>query len=400
MIQEISKDGFIGGYGGQYVPEHIKPVLDELTRGFEDAIQDSDFISELTFTLHAYAGRPSPLYFCGNLSAKLKGAKVYLKREDLNHLGAHKINNTVGQILLAKKMGKKKIIAETGAGQHGVATAATAARMGMECTIHMGSEDIKRQELNVFRMEMMGARVVPATSGQQTLKEAVDEAIEAWVADADQTFYLLGSAVGPHPYPKMVKFFQSVIGEEVREQALEIEGRLPDVLVACVGGGSNALGIFSSFLEDDTVRMIGVEPSGRGLEPGQHAATLNLGKPGILHGFNSYMLQDGDGQAAEVYSISAGLDYPSVGPEHSFLKDTRRVEYTMASDEEALEAFFLLSRTEGIIPALESAHALAQAVKTAPELDPDAFLVVNLSGRGDKDVDQVRRLYRPRQEGA
>ena len=394
MIQEISQEGFIGGYGGQYVPEHIKPVLDELTAGFEAAVQDPGFIAEFRSTLNAYAGRPSPLYFCSNLSSRLNGAKVYLKREDLNHLGAHKINNTVGQILLAKRMGKTKIIAETGAGQHGVATAATAARMGMKCTIHMGSEDIRRQELNVFRMEMMGARVVPATSGQQTLKEAVDEAIEAWVADADQTFYLLGSAVGPHPYPKMVKFFQSVIGEEVKQQALELEGRLPDVLVACVGGGSNAIGIFSSFLEDESVRMVGVEPSGRGLEPGQHAATLSLGKPGILHGFHSYMLQDDAGEAAEVYSISAGLDYPSVGPEHSFLKDAGRVEYSMASDKEALEAFFLLSRTEGIIPALESAHALAEAVKIAPELSPEDILVVNLSGRGDKDVDQVRRLHR------
>jgi tryptophan synthase beta chain len=394
MIQEISKEGFIGAYGGQYVPEHIKPVLDELTRGFEEAVQDPGFIAEFESTLRMYAGRPSPLYFCSNLSRQLGGARVYLKREDLNHLGAHKINNTVGQILLAKRMGKSRIIAETGAGQHGVATAATAARMGMECTIFMGSEDIKRQELNVFRMEMMGARVVAATSGQQTLKEAVDEAIEAWVADAGRTFYLLGSAVGPHPYPKMVKFFQSVIGEEVKQQALEAEGRLPDMVLACVGGGSNAIGIFSSFLADGSVRLVGVEPSGRGLEPGQHAATLSLGKPGILHGFNSYMLQDEDGQAAEVYSISAGLDYPSVGPEHSFLKDAGRVEYTVASDQEALESFFLLSRTEGIIPALESAHALARAAKVAPGLDREAFLVVNLSGRGDKDVDHVRRVMR------
>jgi len=392
MIQEISNEGFIGAYGGQYVPEHIKPVLDELTQGFEEAVQDPGFIAEFESTLRTYGGRPSPLYFCSNLSSRLGGARVYLKREDLNHLGAHKINNTVGQILLAKRMGKSRIIAETGAGQHGVATAATAARMGMECTIFMGAEDIKRQELNVFRMEMMGARVVPATSGQQTLKEAVDEAIEAWVADAGRTFYLLGSAVGPHPYPKMVRFFQSVIGDEVKQQALDAEGRLPDTVAACVGGGSNAIGIFSVFLADESVRLVGVEPSGRGLEPGQHAATLSLGKPGVLHGFNSYMLQDENGQAAEVYSISAGLDYPSVGPEHSFLKDAGRVEYTVASDQEALESFFLLSKTEGIIPALESAHALAHAVKIAPELDRDAFLVVNLSGRGDKDVDHVRRI--------
>jgi tryptophan synthase beta chain len=329
------------------------------------------------------------------LTREFNGGKIYLKREDLNHLGAHKVNNTLGQILLAARMGKKKVIAETGAGQHGVATAATAAFMGMECKIFMGEEDIRRQKPNVFRMEMLGAEVIPAKSGQRTLKEAVDEAIAAWMQDADKSYYLLGSAVGPHPYPVMVRHFQSIIGKESREQILELEGKLPDYALACVGGGSNAIGLFSAFIDDPEVRLIGVEPAGRGLAvSGDHAATLCKGKPGIMHGFNSYMLQDENGEAAPVYSISAGLDYPSVGPEHSHLKDIGRSEYVAITDQEALDAFFSLSRTEGIIPALESAHALAQALKIAPETDKDQILLINLSGRGDKDVAEVEHLVR------
>ncbi len=385
--------GFFGPYGGQFVPEPVKSMLDELDHAFQKYRNDPEFFDEYQYYLRQYAGRPNPLYFCANLTRYLGGAKIYLKREDLNHLGAHKINNTIGQILLAKRMGKKKIIAETGAGQHGVATAATAALMGMECTIYMGAVDVERQRLNVFRMEMMGARVVPAQSGQKTLKEAVDEAIDAWVREGD-AFYLLGSAVGPHPYPLMVREFQSVVGREAREQILAQEGRLPDACIACVGGGSNAIGLFSGFMDDTEVRLIGVEPAGRGLEYGQHAATLCLGEPGTMHGFYSYMLKDASGGPAEVYSISAGLDYPSVGPEHAYLKDSGRAQYVYASDQEAVDAFFLLSRLEGIIPALESAHALAHAVAVAPTLPRDAVLVVNLSGRGDKDVEQVERLVR------
>ncbi|MBC7355035.1 MAG: tryptophan synthase subunit beta [Desulfomicrobiaceae bacterium] len=385
--------GFFGPYGGQFVPEPVKSMLDELDHAFQKYRNDPDFLAEYEYYLREYVGRPNPLYFCANLTSHLGGAKIYLKREDLNHLGAHKINNTLGQILLAKRMGKKKIIAETGAGQHGVATAATAALMGMECTIYMGAVDVERQRLNVFRMEMMGARVVAAQSGQKTLKEAVDEAIEAWVREGD-AFYLLGSAVGPHPYPIMVREFQAVVGREAREQILAHEGRLPYACIACVGGGSNAIGLFSGFMDDAEVRLIGVEPAGRGLEYGQHAATLCLGEPGTMHGFHSYMLKDAAGAPAEVYSISAGLDYPSVGPEHAFLKDSGRAQYVYASDQEAVDAFFLLSRLEGIIPALESSHALAHAVALAPTLPGDAALVVNLSGRGDKDVEQVERLVR------
>lgn len=385
--------GFFGPYGGQFVPEPVKSMLDELDHAFQKYRNDPDFLAEYEYYLREYVGRPNPLYFCANLTSHLGGAKIYLKREDLNHLGAHKINNTLGQILLAKRMGKKKIIAETGAGQHGVATAATAALMGMECTIYMGAVDVERQRLNVFRMEMMGARVVAAQSGQKTLKEAVDEAIDAWAREGD-AFYLLGSAVGPHPYPIMVREFQAVVGREAREQILAHEGRLPYACIACVGGGSNAIGLFSGFMDDAEVRLIGVEPAGRGLEYGQHAATLCLGEPGTMHGFHSYMLKDAAGAPAEVYSISAGLDYPSVGPEHAFLKDSGRAQYVYASDQEAVDAFFLLSRLEGIIPALESSHALAHAVALAPTLPGDAALVVNLSGRGDKDVEQVERLVR------
>jgi len=385
-------EGFFGAYGGQYVPEPIKDILNDLAAAFERYRNDPDFLAEYEYYQRQFTGRPSPLYFCSNLTARCGGAKIYLKREDLNHLGAHKVNNTIGQILLAKRMGKKKIIAETGAGQHGVATAATAALMGMECTIHMGAVDVERQKLNVFRMQMMGATVVPAESGQKTLKEAVDEALMSWVQDAQNTFYLLGSAVGPHPYPLMVREFQAIVGREARAQILEAEGRLPDYCIACVGGGSNAIGLFSEFIPDESVRLVGVEPSGRSLDYGQHAATLCLGEPGVMHGFNSYMLKDQAGEPAEVYSISAGLDYPSVGPEHAHMKDSGRAEYVHASDREALDAFFLLSRTEGIIPALESSHALAHALRIAPELSPETIIVVNLSGRGDKDVDQIERM--------
>jgi tryptophan synthase beta chain len=363
-----------------------------LAATFEASIHDPAFVQEFESYLKDYSGRPTPLYFCHNLTRQLGGAKIYLKREDLNHLGAHKINNTIGQILLAKRMGKKRIIAETGAGQHGVATSATAALMGMECTIYMGAEDMKRQRHNVFRMEMLGARVVPAMSGQQTLKEAVDEAIGAWVEDVDNSFYLLGSAVGPHPYPTMVKYFQSVISKEAREQILEKEGRLPDYLVACVGGGSNAIGMFAEFIEDQEVRLHGVEPSGRSMNLGDHAASLTTGTPGILHGFNSYMIKDHEGGPGPVYSIAAGLDYPSVGPEHSFLKDMGRAQYFTASDQDAVNAFFALSRTEGIVPALESAHAVAHAMSLAPTLGKEEIIVVNLSGRGDKDVAQMEEM--------
>ncbi|MCL2871888.1 MAG: tryptophan synthase subunit beta [Betaproteobacteria bacterium] len=385
-------DGFFGEYGGQFVPEVLKPALDELSATFERYRADPEFIREFMSLLKHYSGRPTPVFHCANLSRYFSGAQIYLKREDLNHLGAHKINNTIGQILLAKRMGKKRVIAETGAGQHGVATAATAALMGMECHIYMGEVDIERQKLNVFRMQMMGAEVVSAKSGQRTLKEAVDEAIADWMAHADDTFYLLGSAVGPHPYPRMVRHFQSIVGWEAREQMLELCGRLPDYALACVGGGSNAIGLFAGFLDDASVRLIGVEPSGRGLASGEHAATLTLGKPGVLHGFRSYLLQDSEGNVEPVYSVSAGLDYPGVGPEHSALKDSGRARYVHASDQEALNAFFTLSKLEGIIPALESSHALAHAIKLAPTLPRDQIVLVNLSGRGDKDVAQIEEM--------
>lgn len=389
---EVTAAGFFGEYGGQYVPEPLMPVLAELEAAFEQYRNDPEFVKEYNYYLTQFSGRQTPLYLCSNLTEKLGGAKIYLKREDLNHLGAHKVNNTIGQILLAKRMGKKRIIAETGAGQHGVATAATAALMGMECTIYMGEVDIERQKLNVFRMQMMGAKVVAATSGQRTLKEAVDEALAELVQSSEDTFYLLGSAVGPHPYPTIVREFQHVISKEAKRQILEKEGRLPDACLACVGGGSNAIGMFADFIEEEGVRLIGVEPAGRGLAYGQHAASLSLGEPGIMHGFNSYMLKDENGEAAEVYSISAGLDYPSVGPEHAFLKDAGRAEYAYISDKEAMDAFFALSRTEGIIPAIESSHALAHAMKIAPEMTKDQIIIVCLSGRGDKDVAQIEDM--------
>lgn len=384
-------DGFFGAYGGSFVPEALQPRLDEVSRAFEDALKDPAFFEELDYLLAHFAGRPSPVFHCANLSRRLGGAQIWLKREDLNHLGAHKVNNTLGQCLLAKRMGKTRVIAETGAGQHGVGTAAAAALMGLECTICMGEVDIERQHLNVTRMEMLGATVRAATSGQRTLKEAVDEALDIWVNDPEM-FYVLGSAVGPHPYPYMVRQFQSVIGREARAQMLEAAGRLPDLCLACVGGGSNAVGIFSGFVADEGVRLVGVEPGGTGSGYGEHAASLCLGEPGVLHGFRSYMLKDAAGEAASVYSISAGLDYPSVGPELAMWKDSGRAEYVSVTDTEALQAFFELSRHEGIIPALESSHALAHAIRIAPELPKDAIVLVNLSGRGDKDVAQVAEL--------
>ncbi|WP_297262275.1 tryptophan synthase subunit beta [uncultured Desulfovibrio sp.] len=384
-------DGFFGAYGGSFVPEALQPRLDEVSRAFEDALKDPAFFEELEYLLAHFAGRPSPVFHCANLSRRLGGAQIWLKREDLNHLGAHKVNNTLGQCLLAKRMGKTRVIAETGAGQHGVGTAAAAALMGLECTICMGEVDIERQHLNVTRMEMLGATVRAATSGQRTLKEAVDEALDIWVNDPEM-FYVLGSAVGPHPYPYMVRQFQSVIGREARAQMLEAAGRLPDLCLACVGGGSNAVGIFSGFVADEGVRLVGVEPGGTGNGYGEHAASLCLGEPGVLHGFRSYMLKDAAGEAASVYSISAGLDYPSVGPELAMWKDSGRAEYVSVTDSEALQAFFELSRHEGIIPALESSHALAHAIRIAPELPKEAIVLVNLSGRGDKDVAQVAEL--------
>lgn len=381
-------EGFFGAYGGQYVPDELKARLNEVSHAFDIAIKDKDFEKELNYYLKNYTGRPSPVFHCINLSKKLHGAQIWLKREDLNHLGAHKINNTLGQCLLAKRMGKKSVIAETGAGQHGVATAASAALLGLECTICMGEVDMKRQHLNVIRMEMLGAKVISSVRGQRTLKEAVDEALDIWIAD-DEMFYVLGSAVGPHPYPLMVRYFQSIIGQEARAQMIEQSGKLPDVVLACVGGGSNAIGIFHPFIDDKNVQLIGVEPGGIGTDYGQHAASLCLGEPGIVHGFNSYMIKNKQGEAGEVYSISAGLDYPSVGPEHAVLKDSGRARYVSITDEEAIDAFYALSKTEGIIPALESSHALAQAMKMAPDMSKNMILLVNLSGRGDKDVEQI-----------
>jgi len=381
--------GYYGGFGGTFVPETIMPALEELIDAYRRFRDDSDFRQELQYYLQHYVGRPSPLYFARGLTEYLGGARIYLKREDLNHTGAHKINNTVGQVLLARRMGKQRIIAETGAGQHGVATATVAAMFDLQCAIYMGEEDIRRQSLNVFRMRLLGAQVVPVTSGSRTLKDAMNEAMRDWVTNIDNTYYLIGSVAGPHPYPSLVRDFQKVIGEEARRQIVEQAGRLPDYVVACVGGGSNAMGIFHPFIEDGGVNLIGVEAAGHGLDTDLHSATLSKGRPGVLHGSLSYLLQDGDGQVIPVHSISAGLDYPGVGPEHSYLKDSGRAVYVAATDREALDAFKILCRTEGIIPALESAHALAGAVRLAPELSRDEIVIVNLSGRGDKDVHTV-----------
>jgi len=378
--------GHFGAYGGRFVAETLMPPVLALEKAYEAAKRDSSFQAELDGLLKHYVGRESPLYFAQRLTEKLGGPKIYLKREDLNHTGAHKINNCLGQILLALRMGKTRIIAETGAGQHGVATATVAARFGLPCVVYMGEVDIERQKPNVFRMKLLGAEVRPVTSGSRTLKDAMNEALRDWVANVYDTFYIIGSAAGPHPYPAMVRDFQTVIGNETRAQLLEREGRLPDLVVACVGGGSNAIGMFHPFLDETTVELHGVEASGDGVDTARHAATLSMGAPGVLHGARSYLLQDRDGQVLEAHSISAGLDYPGVGPEHAWLKDMGRVKYFSATDKEALEAFVLLSKLEGIIPALESAHAIAHVMRIAAQMEKDKIIVVCLSGRGDKDV--------------
>ena len=381
-----------GEFGGQYVPEEIIEILVELNQVFEDAIKDPDFINEYNDYLKNYVGIETPLYFAKNLTEFLGGGKVYLKREDLNHTGSHKINNALGQVLLAKRMGKKKVIAETGAGQHGVATATVAAMFNMECIVFMGKEDIERQALNVFKMEALGAKVVSVETGTQTLSDAVDEALKYWVENLHDTFYIIGSAVGPHPYPKMVKEFQGVISKETKKQILEREGRLPDYIIACVGGGSNSIGAFANFIDDKKVKLIGVEAAGHGVDTDKHAATLTKGSVGILHGMKTYVLQDDKGETLPVYSISAGLDYPGVGPEHSYLKETGRAVYVPITDDEAVDALFLLTKKEGIIPAIESSHALAHACKVAKDTKKDDIIIVNLSGRGDKDISRMARL--------
>ncbi len=378
--------GRFGPYGGRFVAETLVPLILELERAYLEARRDPAFRAELDSWLRDYVGRPSPLYFAARLTEHLGGARIYFKRDELNHTGAHKINNCIGQVLLARRMGKSRIIAETGAGQHGVATATVAARLGLACVIYMGERDIERQKPNVFRMRLLGAEVVPVRSGARTLKDAMNEALRDWVTNVRTTFYLIGSVAGPHPYPMMVRDFQAVIGHETRAQVLEREGRLPDVLVACVGGGSNAMGLFHPFLDDREVRLVAVEAAGEGIASGRHAAALSAGRPGVLHGSRSYLLQDEDGQVVEPHSISAGLDYPGVGPEHAWLKDIGRIEVAAVTDREALDAFALCARLEGILPALEPAHALAQVVKLAPELPRDAVVVVNLCGRGDKDI--------------
>ncbi|HEM5083024.1 TPA: tryptophan synthase subunit beta [Streptococcus suis] len=381
----MAEKGYFGQFGGSFVPEQIQVLLDQLEETFEQYRNDPEFLAEYQAYLKDYAGRETPLYFAESLTKELGGAKIYLKREDLNHLGSHKLNNVLGQILLAKRMGKTRVIAETGAGQHGVATAAVAARFGLGCDVYMGAEDVKRQRLNVFRMEMMGARVHAVTDGTQTLKEAVDAAFGAWMADLD-AFYVLGSAVGPHPYPTIVHEFQKIISVESRRQILEKEGRLPDYVIACVGGGSNAIGAFSQYLPDESVKLIGVEAAGKGVDTELHAATMTKGTVGIVDGMKTISLFDENGGVAPVYSISAGLDYPGVGPEHAHYKETGRVNYVAATDDEAVNALLTLSRTEGILPAIESSHAIAEAIRLAPQLDKDKIIIINVSGRGDKDV--------------
>ena len=384
--------GYFGEFGGRFVPETLMPALDELVRAYQDAMADPAFQQELAHLQATYTGRPTPVTFARRLTEHLGGAQIYLKREDLAHTGAHKINNALGQALLAKRMGKQRVIAETGAGQHGVASATAAALLGLECHVYMGTVDIARQQPNVFRMKLLGADVVPVESGSKTLKDAINEAIRDWVTNVRTTFYLLGSALGPHPYPMMVRDFQSVIGHEARAQMLEQAGRLPDVCVACVGGGSNAIGLFHAFRGDEHVDLIGVEAGGRGIQGGDHAARFAdpaLGRPGVLQGTRSFVLQDADGQILNTHSISAGLDYASVGPEHAYLRQLERAYYTYATDDDTLEAFQLLSQLEGIIPALESAHAVAEAIKRAPQMSQDEILLINLSGRGDKDLDTV-----------
>jgi len=384
--------GHFGPYGGRFVSETLMAPIDELTQAFAEAMADPAFIAELDSELQHYVGRPSPLYYAQRWSEQIGGAKIYLKREDLNHTGAHKVNNTVGQALLAKRMGKKRVIAETGAGQHGVASATVAARFGMDCVVYMGEEDIQRQAINVFRMKLLGAEVVPVTAGSKTLKDALNEALRDWVTNVDDTFYIIGTVAGPHPYPAMVRDFQAIIGREAKAQIMEREGRLPDALVACVGGGSNAIGLFYPFIDDADVAMYGVEAAGNGLETGEHAAPLCAGHPGVLHGNRTYLMEDKDGQIVPTHSISAGLDYPGVGPEHAWLKDSGRANYVAVTDDEAMKAFHTLTRIEGIIPALESSHALAYAEKLAAQMSPDQILIINLSGRGDKDIHTVAQI--------
>lgn len=394
VSEKVRETGYYGEFGGCFVPPELVPALNHLEDSFYTFKDDPDFIAELDYYNREYIGRPNPLYLAERLTEKLGGAKIYLKREELNHTGSHKINNVLGQVLLAKRMGAKRVIAETGAGQHGVATATACAMFGMECVIYMGEEDTKRQALNVFRMELLGAKVVPATFGSRTLKEAVDAALNDLMENYQNTYYMLGSAVGPHPYPMIVRYFQSVIGREARQQILEKEGKLPDVVTACVGGGSNAIGLFHPFLEDKDVKIVGVEPGGTGIVGGLHAAPLVAGTPGMIHGFKCYVVQDEQGNILDTHSIAAGLDYPGVGPEHSHLKASNRAEYVAVTDKEALEAFQVLSKLEGIIPALESSHAVAYAMKLAPQMNKDHTIIVNLSGRGDKDVQQVFEMLK------
>ena len=394
------ENGRFGQFGGKFVPETLMNAVAALEVAFEEARRDPQFVQELGGLLSEYAGRPTPLTYAERLTEALGGAQIYLKREDLNHTGAHKLNNALGQALLAKRMGKKSIIAETGAGQHGVASATVAAKLGLSCKVFMGEEDIRRQSLNVFRMKLLGAEVIPAVSGSRTLKDATNEAIRHWVTHVEETFYVIGSVVGPHPYPYIVREFQKIIGEETRSQILQMLGRLPDEVIACVGGGSNAIGMFYPFIQDENVALRGVEAAGHGVDTDKHAATLSLGRPGVIHGSLTYLLQDEHGQVQEAHSISAGLDYPGVGPEHSYLKDSGRVTYTSVTDAEALEAVQLLCRTEGIIPALESAHAIAEAIKRAPQLSSDQILVICLSGRGDKDVLTIQEALEEPSKGA
>jgi len=381
--------GHFGPYGGMFIAETLMEPVDELRQAYQKYLKDPEFLAELDADLQHYVGRPSPLYHAERLSRELGGAQIYLKREDLNHTGAHKVNNCIGQALLAKRMGKNRIIAETGAGQHGVATATVAARLGLECVVYMGEVDAARQEANVYRMRLLGAEVKTVSSGSKTLKDALNEAMRDWVTNVDNTFYIIGTVAGPHPYPAMVRDFQAVIGREARQQIQDLTGRLPDALIACVGGGSNAIGLFFPFLEDEDVAIYGVEAAGDGLQTGHHAAPLCAGKPGVLHGNRTYLMEDRDGQIVETHSISAGLDYPGVGPEHAWLKDSGRAKYVAATDDEALEAFHRLTRTEGIIPALETSHAIAYAMKLAPTMRKDQTLLINLSGRGDKDMHTV-----------
>ncbi|MDR4504013.1 MAG: tryptophan synthase subunit beta [Candidatus Scalindua sp.] len=385
------RSGHFGKYGGKFIPETLMPALEQLEREYLQAKNDTEFNADLQYYLKEYVGRPSPLYHARRLSEKLNGPKIYLKREDLNHTGAHKINNTMGQVLLAMRMGKKRIIAETGAGQHGVATATAAAMFGLKCDVYMGEEDMRRQALNLFKMRLLGANVIPVNSGSRTLKDATNEALRDWMSSVRETHYIIGSVVGPHPYPLIVRDFQTIIGRETKEQILAMENRLPDWIIACVGGGSNAIGIFYPFIGDKEVKLIGVEAGGVGFDVGQHAASLSKGEKGILHGSLSYVLQDSDGQTSKVHSISAGLDYPGVGPEHSYLKDMKRAEYVSVTDDEAVQAFNVCARLEGIIPALESAHAIAYTMKFAPSVDKNKIIVINLSGSGDKDSTEVAK---------